>query len=88
MNQGITGSVFGVCEGNAAVTHIYVFRKFHSQGIAIFHNTDVIGCCEFLSSAKDVERFTVFLGKGSRISRIITGELQVSSSNGFIHFTL
>ena len=88
MNQGITISVFSVGEGNATVAHGDIFRELHSQSVSVFNDTDVIGCREFAGTAKDVEGFPIFLGESSRISRIVTGELQISSFNGCIHFAL
>ena len=88
LNQGITGSVFGVCEGNAAVAHGDRLSQFNLEGFPVFDDTDIIGRREFAGSTEDVEGFPIFLGKSSCVSRIVTGELQVSSFNGFIHFTL
>ena len=88
LNQGITGSVFGVCEGNAAVAHGDRLSQFNLEGFSVFYDTDVIGRREFAGSTENIEGFPIFLGEGSRISCIVTGELQVNILNGCIHFTL
>ena len=90
MNQGVAFSVFstGRSKSNAAVPHGDVLSQFNLEGIVFFYNADVIGCCKFASTAKDVEGFPVFLSDGSRFCGIIAGELQVGIAYGRIHVCL